>query len=122
MEHNTRLRIALSAVTWITGMAAMVIITSTLSWSNLEDWVILPVLLFVVASMIIVNGFIWNWGIAQKSSAALEAEKGKRRSRVDSLVDTLSEEEFEALRSRMMEEQHSSSVYLSDDGELIRRR
>lgn len=72
-------------------------------------------------------GFVWNWGnlpsTTRPAETGVEREKAKRRERLDSLLDSLNDDELDALRQRLStdDDQVELKALLKDDGELTRR-
>jgi hypothetical protein len=76
----------------------------------------------------LMTGFFWNWGrlpmAGMVGTYESEAEKDKRRTRVDHVLNSLNEDELEILRHRLStddEEQVSIDSLIRHHGEIRRR-
>jgi len=72
------------------------------------------------------TGFFWNWGRLPLagSTPQTEAEKSKRRTHVERVLDSLSDDEIEVLRRRLStddDESVSLNTLMGQDGEIRRR-
>ncbi|MBC7812783.1 MAG: hypothetical protein H7175_16630 [Burkholderiales bacterium] len=80
------------------------------------------------AAGFLTTGFFWNWGRLPMAGLGgtleAEAEKNKRRTRVERVLNSLSDEEVEVLRRRLSaddDELVSLETLMSHDGEVRRR-
>ena len=84
---------------------------------------VIPILFLLGGMLVVINGFIWDWGqgITHTSQKKLEAEEKRKRDMLDSVLRNLSDEQLRALRSRLTEPdfEQELAVMLGDDGELI---
>lgn len=109
---NIQARVLATGLIWtaltVLGVAAMVTATGSASF-----------MLFVcIAGALIATSVVWK-GAEANQSAIEEAEKAKRRTRLDRMMDNLDERELEELRYRLTNDQSDKLVSL-DDLELVR--
>lgn len=117
-------RVMATALIWITYMGG-----SVASVMEMAGWGVLLALILMVPA-IAFTGLIWTWerisGVAgnRMQSMAEQAEK-RKRSRVDSVLSDLSDNDLARLRDRLADsEREDERVFdhVSDDGELVYRR
>lgn len=112
---NNLARVISTAFIWV-AMAIIMIATVDSPTIN-EAWVIPVMGLLVIAGGVVGTGVVWSqgWGHAPREAA----EKAKRRSRVERVLDRMDETELEELRTRLMGEPDGEMVSLE---EVLRRR
>jgi hypothetical protein len=104
-------RVVTTLFIWIM-IAVIMLATLADSHTFQEDWVIPVMGLLSIGGGVLATGFIWGWGANR--SPAEEAEKSKRRSRIERFLDTMDERELDELRSRLMSEQDGELATLDD--------
>lgn len=78
--------------------------------------------IFIAIAAFVSTGMVWNWGDTHSSESSEAAEKIKR-SRIDTILSRLSDDELMALRDRLADSMEDETAYrLGDDGELVKRR
>lgn len=88
---------------------------------------IIPVLFLLGGMLVVLNGFIWDWGQGLKQSQGqsmqgqLAEEEKRKRDMLDSVLRNMSDEQLRALRTRLNDPDFEDDlrVMLGDDGELI---
>lgn len=110
---------------WTAFFGAMLVVNSSPIFAGraLDITNIIITLILAVAA-VGSTGFIFNWGdLPAAESTRSETAKSKRRAKVDALLDLLNDEDLQSLRSRLEERPNPAdeAVYLSDDGELVRK-
>ena len=94
--NNIQARVLATGLIWtaltVLGVAAMVTGASSGSMT--------AILFVLIVGATISTGTIWRWA-RPNSTAVEEAEKEKRRTRLDRMMDTLDERELEELRHRL---------------------
>lgn len=119
MDRNSR--IFATMFVWFFGLMATVIVATSYSAAS---YMAAPIIVAVLMAM----GFIWNWGrlpmTGGKSNTEAAQGKAKRHSRVDDMLADLDDRDLLELRRRLMdaEEDMAEEVYLTEEGELVRRR
>ena len=87
--------------------------------------VVIPVLFIMGGMLVVLNGFIWDWGQGVKETKVtqgqLAEEEKRKRDMLDSVLRNMSDEQLQALRSRLTDPDFEDDlrVMLGDDGELI---
>lgn len=88
---------------------------------------VIPILFLMGGMLVVINGFIWDWGQGIKESkdksrlGQLAEEEKRKRDILDSVLRDMSDEQLRALRSRLTDPDFEDDlrVMLGDDGELI---
>ena len=86
---------------------------------------VIPILFLMGGMLVVINGFIWDWGQGVKETKAtqgqLAEEEKRKRDMLDSVLRNMSDEQLRALRSRLTDPDFEDDlrVMLGDDGELI---
>ncbi len=125
-RSDSRSRMIATGVIWLMVATIFFFVGPALALYHSEE-VLFGVLVAALFSM----GFVWNWGRPGTAAARAagqqqmqgDAEKRKRQSRADALLDLLDEDTLEALRQRLTQQDGSSydDYSVTDDGELRRR-
>lgn len=109
---NIQARVLATGLIWtaltVLGVAAMVTGASSQSF----------VLFVLIGGATLATGTIWRWA-EPNSSTEDEAEKSKRRTRIDRMMDNLDDGELEELRYRLRGDEANKRVSL-DELELVR--
>lgn len=95
---------------------ALLFISSIFSGGLSVAHVILGVVIALVA--FVSTAVVWGDDPETDTAAAAKA----KRSRVDVLLDNLSDEDLDTLRERLIDRSADDSYGVGDDGELVRRR
>jgi adenine-specific DNA methylase len=62
-------------------------------------------------------GMVWNWGTLPRVES--DSSKGKNDTKLEKMLNRLSDEELDALREKLSH--RNESYYLDNDGEIARR-
>ncbi len=111
---NMQARVLATGLIWtaltVLGVAAMVTGASSGSMT--------AILFVLIVGATLSTGTIWRWA-EPNSSTEDEAEKSKRRTRIDRMMDNLDDGELEELRYRLRGDEANKRVSL-DELELVR--
>lgn len=112
---HTLIKLAFSFLTW----SSLVLVAIVF---NTGDGLIIPILLFMGFFLVLINGFIWDWGQGvQHRQQRREAEEKRKRDMLDSVLRNMSNEQLMALRTRLSDPDFDDDLkqMLGDDGEYI---
>lgn len=104
---NSMARMLTTVIIW--GLVASVIITGMIQSYDAGGLAVLTLILGAGAA--IVTEKIWA---VSSESPAIAAEKAKRRSKVDRMLERLDDRELAELRARLMSEQDGEAISLED--------
>jgi type VI protein secretion system component VasK len=110
-------KVIVSVIMWI---VIGVMGTAALGTVNSEEWVILPILAILIFGGAAGMTALWRrmpWESDRESVSREQAEKSKRRGRVERLMDGLNDQEREELLTRLTESDGEVSLE-----EVLRRR
>lgn len=126
---NPGVRLAATRYIWTAFFFGLAVVNSSIFMGQPLGIINLFTSIMVIAAAIVSTGFVWNWGslplTADAGGEQAQYEKAKRRDRVAALMDMLSDDELEALRARLADDEgegRSLGALLSDDGEIVARR
>ncbi len=116
-------RVMATALIWMTYMMG-----SVASVMEMAGWGVLLALVLMIPA-IAFTGLIWTWerisGVTQNRMQSMtELAEKRKRSRVDSMLNDLSNEDLRRLRERLSDsaiEDERIFDHISDDGELVYR-
>jgi hypothetical protein len=111
--NDTQAKAIASAIVWT---AFTIVAGGTLASSdNLSGGVVVVIMVLLVIAAGVSMGFIW---MGDKENNTESAEKAKRQSKLDRVLEKLSDQDVEELRTRLMAESDGEEVSLN---ELLRR-
>ena len=116
-------RVMATALIWITYMGG-----SVASVMEMAGWGVLLALILMIPA-IAFTGLIWTWerisGVANNRMQSMTEQAEKRkRNRVDSVLNDLSDDDLRRLRDRLSDSEREDERifdHVSDDGELVYR-
>lgn len=104
------MRVAATLFIWIAFALVMVIAIANAMFIDGGPLVALAIITAVAA----LGGTRYVWGSVQTAEPSRPAEKAKRRSRLERLLDEMDTDELEQLRARLMAENDGEQVSIED--------
>ncbi|MBL8162864.1 MAG: hypothetical protein JNJ61_12825 [Anaerolineae bacterium] len=113
---DTQARALTPAIIWI--IFAAIAITALIAGQRVEEGVVIATMISSVIACLAGTNMVWR-GTYGTDNTVADAEKTKRRSRVERLLDNMDERELDELRARLSD---SDGEMISLDDVLAERR
>jgi multisubunit Na+/H+ antiporter MnhF subunit len=113
---DTQARALTTTIIWI--IFAAIAITALVAGQRVDDGVVIATMISTVIACLAGTNMVWR-GTYGHDGAIAEAEKTKRRTRVERVLDSMDERELDELRARLSE---SDGEMISLDDVLAERR